>query len=150
MVRLLLLASVLLFGCDLTPTVSATIAFQDDAKLVAIQERISKTSQDGLRIIEKIKRLKPEVNEQRSAARLEDIVEVYSAKTGRYNIIPVGWEAAQKSNGRWKIVLYYQDFLDRYQAAEWEYNEESNKLYPFEVDNAPQFWTGVRLKKNQP
>ena len=29
-------------------------------------------------------------------------------------------------------------------------NEESNKLYPFEVDNAPQFWTGVRLKKNQP
>jgi hypothetical protein len=150
MIGHVLLVSVLFLRCDSVPTSSAAIATQENTKLTAIQERISKTSEDGLRIIERVKRLEPVVSEQPSAARLIDIVDEYSAKKGRYNIIPVGWEASQKDDGHWKIVFYYQDFLDRYKAAEWEYDEETNKLYPFERDNAPQFWTSVRLKKKQP
>ena len=43
--------------------------------------------------------------------------------------------------GRWRILLYYKDWQKEYQTAEWEYNPETNRLYPFERENAPGFFS---------
>jgi hypothetical protein len=44
--------------------------------------------------------------------------------------------------GRSRIVFHYQDYQKQLLSAEWEFNEATGKLYPFEVTYAPQSWTG--------
>jgi hypothetical protein len=94
--------------------------------------------------------MKPEVNEQVAARPLSDILKDYSENKGTFNIIPIGWEASQKKNHRWKLVYHYQDYQKQLAAAEWEYNPETNKLYPFEFVNAPglSVWSGVGDEKD--
>jgi Tol biopolymer transport system component/thiol-disulfide isomerase/thioredoxin len=142
--------TVLLVVGSQNQTVSGTA--QQDAKLAAILERISKTSPEGKQVIEKIKGLKPEVNERVSTKTLGEMVDEYSKNKGAYNIIPIGWEASQKKplvgeeNGRWRVIFDYQDWQKQLLAAEWEYNADTNKLYPFERHNAPQFWNASPQK----
>lgn len=122
--------------------VKATAA--KDPKIAAVEDKIQKTTPEGKEMVEKVKAMKPEVNDQAASKTLNEIVDDYAKNKGTYNINLVGWEASKKaSNGRWKIVLHYQDWQKNLLAAEWEYNPQSNKLYPFEVTNAPTFWTGV-------
>jgi hypothetical protein len=135
----------LLIGCDHKPTPVATA--QKDPKIAAIEDRISKTTAEGKATIDKVKTMKPEVNEQLSTKTLDEMVEDYAKNKGAYNINPIGWEASQKKllpgekQGRWKVVFNYQDWQKQLLAAEWEYNSDTNKLYPFEKANAPGFWS---------
>jgi len=115
-----------------------------DPKVAAIEDKIQKTSPEGKEMIEKIKAMKPEVNDKVASKTLGEIVDDYAKNKGTYNINVIGWESSKKaSNGRWKAVLHYQDWQKAFLAAEWEYNPQNNKLYPFEVTNAPMFWTGL-------
>jgi hypothetical protein len=131
---------------------NSTRAFQaqDDEKLERILGTISATSKDGLKILDKVQDMKPEVNARKSTKTLIDIVQDYAFNKGAYNIAVLGWAASRSEVtsgevlGRWKIVLYYRDWEKQHQSAEWEYNEETNKLYPFEKDNAPGFWSNER------
>jgi hypothetical protein len=93
-------------------------------------------------------RLKPEVNGMKSEESLERLVEDYCMNKGAYNIIPFGWKASQMENGHWKVIFHYQTFMKEYAAAEWEYDENKNKIYPFEKINAPTFWTPFKRKLN--
>lgn len=77
------------------------------------------------------------------------IVKDFAENKGSYNINLFGWESSQKSNGRWKIILHYGDCQNRFREAEWEYNPETKKLYPFEAQNAPQFWTAEQRKDDR-
>lgn len=135
----------LLVACDKKPAPVATV--QKDPRIAAIEERISKTTPDGKQIIEKVKAMKPEVNEQLSTKTLGEKVDDYAKNMGAYNITSIGWEASQKKllpgekAGRWKVVFNYQDYQKQLLAAEWEYNSDTNKLYPFEQHNAPGFWS---------
>jgi hypothetical protein len=135
----------LLIGCDHKPTQVAKA--QKDPKIAAIEDRISKTTTEGKAVIDKAKAMKPEVNEQLSTKTLDEMVEEYAKNKGAYNINPIGWEASQKKllpgekQGRWKLVFNYQDWQKQLLAAEWEFNSDTNKLYPFEKDNAPGFWS---------
>ena len=135
----------LLVGCGQK---SAPVArAQKDPKIAAMEERISKTTPQGKQIIGKVQGIKPEVTEQLSTKTLGEMVDEYAKNKGAYNITPIGWEAAQKKllpgekTGRWKVVFDYQDWQKQILAAEWEYNSDTNKLYPFEKDNAPGFWS---------
>ncbi len=89
--------------------------------------------------------MKPEINGQKSSLSLGEIVKDFSENKGSFNIKPIGWEASQKKNGRWRIVFHYQDYQKQYEEAEWEYNLETNNVYPFEARNATQFWSGRGL-----
>jgi hypothetical protein len=141
---LLLLVTMTFFACGERPGPPKPPAkAPDDPRLVAIKEAIAKTSPEGKAIIEKVKGLKPEVNDVPASKTLSEIVEEFSKEKGQFNLMPIGWEASQKKNGRWKILFHYQDYQKQFRSAEWEYNPENNKLYPFELNNAPQFWTGV-------
>jgi hypothetical protein len=140
-----ILAGALMIGCGDKPGPPAVKATKDP-KLVAIEQQIAKTTPEGKLIIEKVKKMKPEVNDQPADKTLEEIIKDYAENKGTFNISPIGWEAAQKKNGRWKIGFHYQDYQKQYQFAEWEYNPETNKLYPFEFTNAPQFWSGAPAK----
>ena len=132
---------------------------QDDEKLRKILATISKTSTAGLKILSRIQELKPEVNGVESSKTLIDIVQDYAFNKGAaYNIIVIGWAASRKELvdgepiGRWRIVLYYKDWQKQYQSAEWEYNDETDKLYPFETENAPGFFSlerPVQKKRNK-
>jgi hypothetical protein len=141
---LLFLAIVALYGCGERPGPPKPAAkAPEDPRLTAIKEAIAKTSPEGKAIIEKVKGLKPEVNDVPASKSLNEIIEEFSKEKGHFNLIPIGWEASQKKNGRWKILFHYQDYQKQFRYAEWEYNPENNKLYPFELNNAPQFWTGL-------
>lgn len=134
-------------ACENKPAPLTTTA-PKDPRIAAVEARISKTSPEGLAIIEKVKAMKPEVNEQLSTKTLAEMETKYAKEMGpAYNITPIGWEASQKKllpgekTGRWKVMFNYQDYQKQLLAAEWEYNSDTNKLYPFEKDNAPQFWS---------
>jgi hypothetical protein len=140
-----LLMLLLLVACDKKPAPAART--QKDPKIAAIEERISKTTPEGKVVIEKVLAMKPSVNEQVSTKTLQEMVDDYAKNKGAYNITSIGWEAAQKKllkgekAGRWKVVFNYQDWQKQLLAAEWEYNSDTNQLYPFEKDNAPGFWS---------
>jgi hypothetical protein len=113
-----------------------------DPKIAAIEERIAKTSEEGKQMVEKIRAMKPEVNGQPSAKPLGEIIDDYAQNKGAYNITPLGWEASLKAtNQRWKLVFNYKTYSDEILAAEWEYDPKEGKLYPFDLKNAPTFWT---------
>jgi len=73
---------------------------------------------------------------------LSEVVDDWSKNKGEYNTTDIGWEATQKKTGRWKVIYHYRTFKKEYLAAEWEYNQQDNKVYPFDLVNAPQFWAG--------
>jgi len=120
---------------------------QQDEQLATILDKISKTSQEGLLVLDRIHNMKPEVYDEQSNKTLIEVVQDYAFNKGAYNISIIGWEASPKkilpseTLARWKIVLYYRDWQKLYQAAEWEYNAEKNTLYPFEKVNAPGFFS---------
>jgi len=145
MMALVAVAVLLVSACEQKPAPVARA--QKDPKVAAVEERIAKTTPEGKNIIEKARVMKPEVNEQLSTKSVQDMVDDYAKNKGAYNITPIGWEAVQKKllpgekTGRWKVVFDYQDYNKQVLSAEWEYNTDTNKLYPFEKDNAPQFWS---------
>jgi hypothetical protein len=118
-----------------------------DPKIAAIEDRIAKNTPEGKDIIEKVKVMKPEVNEQLSTKTLQEMVTHYEKEMGAYNIVPIGWEASQKKllkgaqTARWKVAFSYQDWQKQLLTAEWEYDADAKKVYPFEKDNAPQFYS---------
>ena len=120
-----------------------------DPRLAEIKQAIGKVTPAEKAIIEKTKAMKPEVNGQVAGKSLIDIIDDYAKNKGPYDIIPIGWEAHQKKNQRWKVVFHYQDFNKAYQTAEWEYDPAETKLYPFDMDNAKVFWTGVGAAASQ-
>jgi hypothetical protein len=145
--RLIPVLAVLLLSVGCAKKSASVATAQKDPKTAAAEDRISKTTPEGKRIIEKVQAMKPEVNEQLSTKTLGEMVDEYAKNKGAYNITPIGWEAAKKKvlsgekTGRWKVVFDYQDYQKQVRAAEWEYNTETNKLYPFEKENAKDFWS---------
>jgi|SRR5262249_37172362 len=117
-----------------------------DPKLAAIKSDMAKTSPEGKAIIEKVKEMKPQVNGQASSKTLAEIIDDWKTNKGDYNISEIGWDATQKAArpgekaGRWKVKYYYRPYTKEYLAAEWEYNPQDGSLYPFDLNNAPQFW----------
>jgi hypothetical protein len=112
----------------------------------ALEKKIAATTEEGKQFIEQAKGMKPEVNDQISAKTLGEKVEDFSKNNGSYNITPIGWEAAQKGirpgekSARWKVLYHYKSYDGQLLTAEWEYNPDTKKLYPWEKTNAPTFW----------
>ncbi|MFP5263642.1 MAG: hypothetical protein ACLGJB_17315 [Blastocatellia bacterium] len=129
----------LMVGCGQKPGPLKAKASKDP-KIAAAEEKINKTSPEGKEIIEKVQGMKPEVNEQLSSMTLKEKVEDYTKNKGDFGITPIGWEASKKKTERWKVLFYYQDYQKQLQTAEWEYDPKAEKVYPFEVNNAPMFW----------
>ena len=148
MTRMVIFAAIVmtLVGCAEKPA-AVTAKANKDPKIAAIEDRIAKTTPEGKQIIAKAQAMKPEVNEQVSTKTLSEMSDQYSKNMGAYNISPIGWEATQKKllpgekSGRWKVAFNYQDYQKQFLTAEWEYNADTNKLYPFEKDNAPGFFS---------
>jgi hypothetical protein len=149
----LLIIALLMVGCVDKGPPPAAKRVDKDPKVAAAEEKIGKTTPEGKAIIEKVQAMKPEVNEQPSGKTIKEIADDYANNKGAYNIIVIGWEASQKKpiagqkTGRWKVVFHYQDYQKQQLAAEWEYNPDENKVYPFELVNAPQFWTAPDASK---
>jgi hypothetical protein len=142
---IVLLLMVAMVGCGEKPQPTASKPKADaDPKRAKFQEAIDKTTPEGKDMIEKIKAMKPLVNEKLAAKTLGEITEEFATKNAQYNTKPIGWAASEKGTTKnWKIVYYYQDFGGQYNAAEWEYNPESKQLYPFEFTYAPTFFTEI-------
>ena len=120
---------------------SKASADSSDPKLAAIKADMAKTTPEGTAMIEKCKAMKPQVNGQDSSKTLAEVIDDWSKNKGEYNITEIGWEASQKKTGRWKIIYHYRTYKKETLAAEWEYNPQNNTLYPFDLQNAPQFWS---------
>jgi hypothetical protein len=147
---IILLLTVLMIGCGEKPQPAATKPKADaDPKRAKFQEAIDKTTPEGKEMVEKVKAMKPLVNEKVSAKTLGEITDDFSTTKGEFNTKPMGWTASQKGTTKnWKVVYYYQDYLGQYNSAEWEYNPDSKQLYPFEFTNAPTFYTDIGAAGN--
>lgn len=143
-VTLVLMPLLFLVACQDKPASTTNTAAQKDPKRAAIDDAIAKTTPDEKKKIDEFKAMKPEINGQVSAKTLSEIVDDFAKNKGAFNINPIGWQASQKKNNRWKVIFHYQDYNKVYQSAEWEYNPESKKLYPFDMENAKQFWSGEK------
>jgi hypothetical protein len=119
---------------------------QEELNAVLIQERIAKTSPEGLEVIEKVKRMMPEIQKNLSAKSLGEAVEDCTSGCGKFLIYPIGWEALRSDGPRWMVSFYFQDKEQKYLKATWEYNDERKALIPAEFTNATKFW--VRRTKN--
>src|SRR5215218_9100604 len=95
-----LLLLFLLIGCGQKTSPINKAKADKDPKVAAAEEKINKTSPEGKEIIEKVKAMKPEVNEQVSTKTLNEVVENYAKNMGNYNITPIGWEASKKKTER--------------------------------------------------
>jgi len=148
MARIIVLAAILvsLAGCAEKPA-PVTAKANKDPKIAALEDKIAKTTPEGKQTIAKVQAMKPEVNEQLSTKTLSEMVDEYAKNKGAYNISVIGWAAEQKKllpnekSGRWKVTFSYQDYQKQVLTAEWEFNADTNKLYPFEKDNAPGFFS---------
>jgi hypothetical protein len=144
-IPVVVLLALVMAACEHKPAPAARAA--KDPKVAAIEERIAKNTPEGKETIDKVKMMKPEVNEQLSTKTLQEMVNHYEKEMGAYNISSIGWEAAQKKllpgakSARWKIAFSYQDWQKQLLTAEWEYDPDTKKVYPFEKDNAPQFYS---------
>lgn len=156
MTRIIVVAMALLvlIGCGEKPAPVKAKA-DKDPKVAAIEDRVAKTTPEGKQIIAKVQAMKPEVNGQASTKTLNEMVDEYAKNKGAYNISPIGWEASQKKllpgekSGRWKVAFSYQDWQKQLLTAEWEYNADTNNLYPFEKDNAPGFFSDEGAEKGK-
>lgn len=156
MTKIIVVAAVLfsLVGCAEKPAPVTTKA-PKDPKIAAIEDRISKTPPEGKQIIATVQAMKPEVNEILSTKTLAEMVDEYAKNKGAYNITPIGWEASQKKllpgekSGRWKVSFSYQDWQKQLLTAEWEFNADTKKLYPFEKDNAIGFFSTEGAEKEK-
>ena len=141
---LVLLPLLFAIACQNKQGQNANSAPQKDQKRNAIDDAIAKTTPDGKKMIDKVLAMKPEINGQKSTKTLSAIIDDFAKNKGAFNISPIGWEASEKKSHRWKAVFHYQDYNKVYQDAEWEYNPETNNLYPFDRENAKQFWSGEK------
>ena len=141
---IIILLTVLMVGCEDKPQPTTKPKADADPKRAKFQEAIDKTTPEGKDIIEKIKAMKPLVNEKLAAKTLGEITEDFATKNAEFNTKPMGWGASQKTTSKnWEIVYYYQDYLGAYNAAKWEYNPETKQVYPFEFVLAPTFYTDI-------
>ena len=123
-----------------------------DPRLKMIKEEIEKTTPEGKEIIERVKQMLPEVNGKLSTLPLEKLVENYVKEQ---NLAPVGWAASKlsewvstntlRSDSLWQIRLLYRTEAKEYRSAQWRYDSETRRLYPFN-GNAEQFWSGPAPK----
>ena len=136
-----LLAALFAFSCGEQPQPAKSSAPPEDPKITAIKSAIAKQTPEQKAEVDKAKAMKPEVNEVTATKTLGEIVDNFSKNNAQYNINPIGWEASQKKNGRWKVLFHYQDYQKQLLEAEWEVDPVANKIYPFEFKNAKEFFT---------
>jgi hypothetical protein len=106
--------------------------------LPLIQERIARTSPEGLEVIEKAKWMTPQIQKHISATTLG--AEVQENTEGRGRFIALGWEAVRDAGPRWTVSFYFKDEGQRYAKATWSYNEEKRVLLPAEFTHTMKFW----------
>jgi hypothetical protein len=119
---------------------------EEELNLALIVERIAKTSPEGLKVIEKAKKMLPEMQNQQSAKTLGEAVEACINGRGQFIIYPIGWEVLKMDGSHWRIFFYFQDEEKKYVKATWGYDDDRKALIPMEFTNATKFW--VRRSRN--
>ena len=95
-------------------------------RLKRINEEIAMMTPEGKEIIERAKRMLPEVNGKLSTLPLEKLVENYAKEK---NVAPLGWATSKllewvstntlRSGSLWQIRLFYQMDTKEYRTAQW-------------------------------
>lgn len=141
-----LAATIAFAGCDQQQQAGpAKSQAAEDPKIKAVKDSIAKMTPEETAVVEKVKAMKPELNGLASGRPLSEEINDYATTKGAFNIIPVGWTASRKTASgrekRWKVIFNYQDFKKQFVTAEWEYDPDTNKVYPFDQENARIFWS---------
>lgn len=154
----LVLTSVLIFtailvGCGQQPGPTSSKP-AEDPKLKSIKDAVAKMTPEEQAVVEKVKGMKPEFNGMASKRTLAEEVDEYATQKGAFNISVIGWVASRKTAAgrekRWKVLLHYQDYNKRFVTAEWEYDPDTNKIYPFDQEQARIFWSAPDDAKAPP
>ena len=118
-----------------TPTTA-----NEELTLSSIKERIAGTSPEGVEVIERVKRMTPQIQKLQSAKTLDEAIADSINGQGQVIISPIGWEARKTDRSRWRIIFYCKDQQQKYVSAAWEYNQDKQVLLPAEFANATKFW----------
>lgn len=120
---------------------------EENLNLARIAEQISRTSPEGLEIIDRARKSIPEIQSHLSAKNLGAAVEDWINGRGDFNINPIGWAASKTTTGDWMLSFYFEGKEGKLTKATWEYKPERNVLLPAEFTNATMFW--VRRSENK-
>src|SRR5262245_9386923 len=136
-----LASTLVLAGCDQQQQAGpAKSQAAEDPKVKAVKDSIAKMTTEEAAVVEKVKAMKPEINETPSGRPLSEEISEHARVS---NITPVGITASRKTAAgrekRWKVLFSYQDAKKQFVTAEWEYDTETNKIYPFDQDIARTF-----------
>lgn len=116
---------------------------EKDPRLGAIEEAARRTSLEGEKVIEKALLVRPEFERRVATKTVEKMIVDAQRAEGLNSIEPLGWEALQKRDGRWRLTFHYHRWPSLYLLTEWEYDHTSNRLYLLNSQHGPEFWVRV-------
>ncbi|HEX5732753.1 MAG TPA: hypothetical protein VF131_07965 [Blastocatellia bacterium] len=114
-----------------------------DPRLSLIDEAARRTSPEGKVVIEKARLATPEFDRRRATRTLEAMIEEAAMADGLRRIEPLGWDASEMKDGKWRLNFHYHRWPALYLVAEWEYDAKANKLRLLDSQQGPEFWMTV-------
>jgi hypothetical protein len=114
-----------------------------DPRLAAIEEAARRTSPEAKKIIERAWLATPEFEGSRATKTLGEMIDDSANEEGLYRIEPLGWDASQARDSKWRLKFHYHRWPSLYLATEWEYDTEADRLRLLKTEHGPEFWMTV-------
>ena len=114
-----------------------------DPRMFAIEEAARRTPPEAKKIIEQAQLATPEFERSRATKTLVEMIEDSTQAEGLYRIEPLGWDASQADDGKWRLNFHYHRWPSLYLATEWEYDVKADRLRLLKSEHGPEFWMTV-------
>lgn len=114
-----------------------------DPRLAAVEEAARRTTPEGKAVIEKARLATPEFERRRATKTLEQMINDATMAEGLHQIEPLGWDASEMRDGRWRLSFHYHRWPSLFLVAEWEYDYKADKLRLLSSQHGPEFWMTV-------
>ncbi|HET8678313.1 MAG TPA: hypothetical protein VFO63_21105 [Blastocatellia bacterium] len=125
------------------PSYRAASMPRTDPRLTQIEEAARRTPPEGKVVIEKARRATPEFMRRRATKTLEKLIDEATMAEGLRRIEPLGWDASEMKDGRWRLSFHYHRWPSLYLVAEWDYDDKTGKLRLLNSRHGPEFWMTV-------
>jgi hypothetical protein len=125
------------------PSYRAASLPRPDPRLSLIEEAARRTPPEGKVVIEKARLATPEFERRRATKTLEKMIDEATMAEGLRRIEPLGWDASEMKDGRWRLNFHYHRWPSLYLVAEWDYDDKTGKLRLLNSQHGPEFWMTV-------
>ena len=119
-----------------------------DPRLSAIEEDARRTPPEGKEVIAKARLATPVFERRRATKTLEEMIDGAAKAEGLHRIEPLGWDASEMKDGRWRLNFHYHRWPSLFLVTQWEYDHKSDELRLLNSQHGPEFWMTVANLSN--